>query len=122
MDNPKVRRVVERTIVACIVDTMIAHGHSLTVAYDGSIEGGEESVPVKRSKDRAQIIGALFACDDEYLFVHREGKRTGWIHLVYGNGSDVISDYSMSLGELLTGPNALANKIDSGEFQIQPNS
>lgn len=108
----KLRQGVERAIVSRIVDDLLARGYALSVDYGD----GDPDYEVARSRDRSAVLGALFACDEERLFVHREGQERpfAWIFLVYGNdGWDVVSDYTTNLEDDLKGATALADLIEA---------
>jgi len=85
----------EAAIATSIVDSALSHGWtvSLNDSYDGS-----ECWAVKRSTDRAAIISAMNTTDGDFLlFRDTEGKRIGFVSLIYGNdpnGSELISDHS----------------------------
>lgn len=84
-------RQEERAIVERIVDTALTRGYSVSVcdAFDGDGE-----VVVKRSQDRAQILGAMFTTEGDLLNFFADGKRLGCISFIYGNGEDVTHDWS----------------------------
>jgi len=77
-----------------------------------SVSDGEETTLV-RSDDREAIIEAMFSTDSDVLIIHREGKRDGSILLIYGNGWDLISDYSVSLEEVIEPINKLITSWES---------
>lgn len=111
--NVRIRQAIERRIVCKVVDDLLALGHEISVNYDES-----EDV-VHRSTDRAAIVGALFACDIERIYVHRAGEEEpfGWVLAVYGNnGPDVVSDYTTNLDAALKAANELADALDRGEL------
>lgn len=97
----------ERKIARKVIDDAIAAGHTIDV-FDG------EEVVVKRSAEAETIFGAMFSTDSDTLIIHKDGKRIGAVWFVYGNtGYDVISDYSMSLHELLQGAGELSEQLES---------
>lgn len=71
----------------------------------------------RRLDNLAAIMDGLMSTDEDTLAVYsRDGggdwKRTGSVLLIYGNdGHDVIADYSVVLGHLLEGANALADGL-----------
>lgn len=96
----------ERKIARRAIDDAIAAGHAIDV-FDG------EEVVIKRSTNADQIIAAMFSTDSDTLIIHKDGKRIGSILLIYGNnGHDVISDYSMSLHDMLQGAGELAEQLE----------
>lgn len=111
--DPKVakRQEIERKIVEKLVDDALARGLLVTVDY-GMSQGAT------RSTDKAQIMGALFACDEERIRFHEviSGVRRvlGWVLLVYGNdGHNVIADYTATdtMIALLASAEALALEL-----------
>lgn len=102
----------EARIVEKLVDDLLAAGLNLSV-YDG------EEWPLRNSTDKDAIWAALASTDRDEIVVsnpkNEQGlwPRLGWIILIWGNDQDVISDYSISLGEDDGGPNYIggANKL-----------
>ncbi len=59
------------------------------------------------------LKGQLFNLDECHLAFHKDGKRIGWVYLVFGNsGYDLISDYTVNLEEFLKGANDLADHLE----------
>lgn len=116
--NP--RQAVEREIVGCVVQDALAAGYSCSVS-----DHYGESVDLHRSRNKGEIMAALFAIDEAALILRgtpemeriaREsmtgGTSRGVVYFVYGNdGNDVISDYTVNLQTLLTRANALAETL-----------
>lgn len=79
----------ERRIATALVDALLAQGWSL------SVEDGEEWT-VKRSRDRAEVLDALATTDLDRLRARDElGAVVGTVLLIWGNGSHLISDYTV---------------------------
>lgn len=78
---------IEKKIVTMIVEEALAHDCAVTVN-----NGGDQN-EISRSLDKDAIVSACFASDSDRLIFSRYGTRLGWVDLVYGNGSCVISDY-----------------------------
>lgn len=97
--------VIERMILKRLVEHLLGLGHKLTVN-----DGEEETV--KRSSDRTEVLKALRTTDEDYLIVHRDGLKDGWVRLIYGNGIDLISDYTTNLEEELEPVNEFVNRMD----------
>lgn len=97
---------MERAIAGKIVDSLLSAGYAVTV------DDGEEST-VRRSRDKVEIVGAMFQCDVDHLYVrHVDSGERGFVHLVYGNsGHDVISDYSINLESALGGISEYAESL-----------
>lgn len=71
-------------VIGAFVDDALALGHCLSV-HDG------EEFPVKRSRDRAEIIGALGSTDADTVVIRRaDGEKIGSVYLVYGNEPGVV--------------------------------
>lgn len=99
------RQAIERQIVERLIDDALAEGYTLDV-YDG------EETTVAESDDREAILAAMFSVDEERLYYRREGKRVGYVFLVYGNdGHDVISDSTTNLERVMAGAEALAESL-----------
>lgn len=99
---------VERRIVGKLVQDALASGYSLSV-YDG------EEITVVESHDPDEVYKALASTDSDRLYVHHTDEiRRGWVLLIWGNDSDVISDYSASdmMEAVLAGANALAEELE----------
>jgi hypothetical protein len=82
---------------ASITEAAIA-GHLVQAALDNgwkvSVSDGEEWV-VKRSVDYDVITDAMCSTGEDLLrFVNEEGTQVGVVTLIWGNGRDLISDYS----------------------------
>jgi hypothetical protein len=108
--NVKQRQSIEKQIARKIIKDALAAGYRVSV-HDG------EDYAVVRSKKGAEIFAALCTTDDDRLFfsTEHEGRRAGWVWLVYGNdGYDVICDYTATpeIERLLAGGLALAEKLE----------
>lgn len=103
--NLENRIKIESRIVRKVVEDALAQGFSLSV-FDG------EDWSVNKSTDKKEILENLQVCDEEKLYLNKDGRQVGGILFVYGNdGYDVISDYHTSLEEVLTGANKLAESL-----------
>lgn len=78
-------------IVKALINNAINKGYTISV-YDG------EDYAVKRSMDAKEILEALEATDEEWLFIKRSDKTTvGNVMLVHGNEDGVIlADWSVN--------------------------
>ena len=80
---------IERDIVSRLVRRALEVGYSVTV-FDG-----EEHVLESPSNVYEDIMEAMFGTgQDQLSFRSQYGKRMGWVLLIYGNGVDVISNYT----------------------------
>ena len=114
MSNVKMRIAVEKAIAERIVDDALAQGYTVSV-------NDSEVWTLNNSTDKAAIMAAMFTSDADQLSFGMYGTDQGWVYLVYGNdGYDVISDYSSNqrTSAILEGANALAEKIENGDFKI----
>lgn len=105
----KRRQLIERRIIRCLVRDMISDGLWISV-FDG------EATTVKRSRDVAEIMGALQTVDEESLIVRRApgAPPIGSVFLVYGNdGWDVIADYSIALDRYMPGADTEAHRLET---------
>lgn len=111
MSNVKARQFIERTIITKIITDVLALGCSI------SVNDGEEWV-LKKSNSKKLILAALFSTDEDIMAIYdAEGVKLGTIWLVYGNdGYDVISDYSVSLEDILKNATMLAESFDDGSY------
>lgn len=101
----------EAKIARKAVDSLLAAGYTVGV-HDG------EEVVVRRSTSVNEVMKALASVDEEHLLAYdpATGKRVGAIYLVYGNdGTDVISDYSVSLEAAMKPVNAYAEQLEARE-------
>jgi hypothetical protein len=98
-------------IVRKLVDDALAAG--LVV----SVNDGEEWT-VKKSRERAEILGALATTGEDHLRFRREdGSNVGTVSLIYDNGNegcDVISDHTANEATeaLVKGASDLAAKLE----------
>ena len=95
--RPEFMAEIEFRIIRGIVRRALAAGYSITVIDDPfGIDGGAQVVT--DSRDAAQIIGALCSTAGDLLKLRdADGKRAGWIQLVYNGDEDVVADHSPNL-------------------------
>jgi hypothetical protein len=103
----------ERQIVVRLVDSLLDAGYSV------GVHDGEEHV-LRPCRSRSEIFAAMSTTDEDYLIFEREvhpgnlrlvhgtpvvdTKVCGWIRLIYGNGCDVLSDYTTNIDESVLKP------------------
>lgn len=106
--NVKTRQKIERRIVRRIVTDATKAGYNISV-HDG------ESIALAHSVKVKAIMAACFSTDEDVLLLYR-GNDTiaaAWVNLTYGNdGWDVISDYNLSIENLLEGAFEIANTAE----------
>ncbi|MDR3351747.1 MAG: hypothetical protein LBO00_01760 [Zoogloeaceae bacterium] len=80
---------IERRIVTALVNALIGAGYRLCVS---DLEEEERNlIPIL--SDAKAVLNGMFDRDEECLILFREGSDpVAGIRLVYGNGSDVVSD------------------------------
>jgi hypothetical protein len=93
---------VERQIIVLLVEDCLAAGYAL------GVNDGEETTLVGSTDDVA-IFNAMSTTDEDFLILTK-GEAKGWIRLIYGNGADVISDFTTNIPEAV-----LARAIELAE-------
>lgn len=88
------RQKIELTIITKVVDDTLAAGFTLSV-WEG------EDWAIKRSTDREAILASMQSTDSDTILFYIDDTKYGWVELIYGNGCDVISDYSMNMEQYL---------------------
>lgn len=107
------RQEIERKIASQVINDLHNAGFSISVNNDGD----EDEVVC--SLDHNEVLGALMASDEDYLYAIKPGEvlHSGWVRLVYGNdGSDVISDYTTNLDSVLAKSIELSDNEDKRLF------
>ena len=77
---------VEKNIAVQLVRQILRQGFTISV-FDS------EEMALVDSRDEAEILEAMCTTDDDRLYVGGT-ERIGSFWLIYGNGEDLISDYS----------------------------
>lgn len=72
----------------------------IDAGYKLGVNDGEETT-VKNSTNLKEIQNALFTTDEDYLLVYKDGKKIGWVFLIWGNVEHVVSDYTVNLEHVL---------------------
>lgn len=113
---------VNKLIATRVVEDCLAAGYALNID-----NGGDTHELPAPSRDKQQILDAMFATDDEHLLIYapgsaRHGQRSavlsgknwkciGWVYFIYCNsGYDVVSDYTTNLEHVMKGANELAEE------------
>lgn len=97
----------ERLIVGRLVSDLLAAGLSITVW-----NGGDEA-ELTDSTNLEAILAELAASDQDELTMDGPDGYAGWIRLVWGNDTAVISDYSTRLETIMAPAHELADLLDS---------
>jgi len=103
------RNETERQIIVLLVEDLLRAGYKL------GVNDGEEVV-LESCADPERIFAVMSTTDEDYLLTEREeDERTGWVRLIYGNGCDVISDYTVNIPDsVFERANALSERFSSG--------
>ena len=98
----RMRQEVEMKIAVAFINSALAKGYTV------GVNNGEDDYPPMT--DVEAIKKLMMQTDEEHLTIFKNGKKVGWVFLVYGNsGYDVISDYSTNLEPLMGDANKIAN-------------
>ena len=85
---------IEMAIALKVAEALLKAGYKL------GVNDGEETT-VKNSDSLEKISKALFTTDQDHLLVYKDGKKFGWVFLVWGNVEDVVTDYTTNLDEII---------------------
>lgn len=102
---------IEQRIVGKLINDLLDGGHAL------SIWNGGDEAELAHSTDAGAIYKALAASDEDEISVYvrskpGEWRRRGWIQLVWGNDTAVISDYSVNIEDLVSGAINIASELE----------
>jgi hypothetical protein len=98
----KLANPIEAKIARKVVTLALAKGYMISV-YDG------KAMALMQSTSRNAILDAMASTDEDHLFFRNAaGDRVGHMLLIYGNGEDLISDY--------TDNDAMADLADEATF------
>ena len=112
------RTEMERAIALALVVEILAQGHLI------SINNGGEDNELDHSRDLSAIMDALFASDEDFLYIFEperggdlsEGNYDHWVRLIYGNdGWDVIADYTVSAEKYMATASRLSDQLQGGD-------
>jgi hypothetical protein len=97
MDRPKHELDLERSICRAVVKAILAAGYNAGV-YDG------EEFAIMNSDNLTAIMKETWTTDEDMIYAYDKatGKAVGWVSLIYGNGADLISDYTFNLEQAMT--------------------
>lgn len=118
---PKSIAQIEQQIITLLITKLLEHGYY--VAVD---DGGDE-LAQEPTRTASQVLRALFATGQDTLYVYPDACQehgvyvpgtseiVGFVELVYGNdGWDVISDYSVSLQDVMAQVEPLIESYQNG--------
>lgn len=110
---PEYVNATERAIAALIVSELISSGYALSV-YDG------EEWALKQSRDAGEVCAALASTDADVIRARVAGDsewvRVGSVTLIWGNGRDLLSDWSWSQD---TGGDAFNARMESIAAEVE---
>lgn len=104
----------DQDIVRKLLKALLKAGYAINVN-----NGGEEKELSAPTADFKLAWGIVGEADRDEIYVYplageKSRRPFGWIHLVYGNGpGELISDYSVSLEDVLKPVNAFAESVAS---------
>lgn len=82
-------RITQEWIIARALIAEIRSEGFLVSVWDGG------AFSIDRSNNEADILRSMWETDQDTLVLYKStGERVGHIFLVYGNGDDLISDYT----------------------------
>lgn len=106
----KQRIDIEWEIANRLVDDLLAAGFLV------SVNDGEETV-LENSINKESILDSMASTNEDFLHVTKSIAADhilyGWVRLVYGNGIDLISDYTTNLKEVMAGVDELWKKLET---------
>lgn len=97
---------IERKICKRLVDVLLDEG------YGVGVNDGEDTT-VKNSLDAREVMNAIQTTDEDYILVYRAGKRIGWVRMIWSNGTEVLTDYTTNLEDVLKPVNDYINLLDN---------
>lgn len=106
--------LIEAQIVSKLIADLLGAGMSITVWNVG------DEPELADSKDAVEVFKTLAASDSDELTVEDAKGYAGWIRLVWGNDCSVISDYSVRLEPQVAAANKLADKLENGTDETDP--
>lgn len=93
--NPNEIDATEYKIARRLIEQATDEGYTVTVDDGGAIA-------LERSSDVNAILAVMGTTGSDTLFLYNaDGTRIGSVWLVYGNGTDLVSDYSAKDGAAL---------------------
>lgn len=99
----RIRTSIELKIVNCLLS-------------DAKAARFDINIPEYEGEETPDVKAALFNLDEAHVCFRKGGKKCGWVYLVFGNGCDLISDYTVNLEDFLKNVNELSDKLSNGDF------
>jgi len=113
-------REMERTIVCAIVEDALDRGFTVQ-HHDGEAFTARAQLTSDTTKEAQtrKIMDEIRVADEENLVFSKDGRKVGYVFLVYGNdGHDVICDNTATkeVESILARANELAQKYSEGAY------
>ena len=106
---------MERAIIKTIIEDALEMGYTVSHNDGESMTTSARVDDVTTKEDAvSKLLKEIQACDEEYLYFHKNGRAIGFVLLVYGNdGYDVVADHTDSheMDQILAGANELADSF-----------
>lgn len=78
---------IERQIATALIKDILAQGCKIELFAEG------ESICNPTSQENL-LLTEMACCDMMELVVTQDGERKGWFMLIWGNGEDILSDFT----------------------------
>lgn len=107
---------IERLLSTTVVRSLLEAGYTIELW-----NGGDEAE--YRGRDLDALLAEMMATDEDVLnVVLDDGKHItrGWVHLIYGNGIDVISDYTVNLEQYMAEADRVRGAIEEDLMMLVP--
>ena len=90
---------------------------AITLGYAVSVDDGGASYTIRLSRDVEATLAAMFSTGEDLLYFRHPGTPgcVGVLLLIYGNGHDVISDYTdnVDMARILSRANRLSEALSA---------
>lgn len=110
--NTSIERLLSTTVARSLLDA----GYTIELW-----NGGDEAE--YRGRDLDALLAEMMATDEDVLnVVLDDGKHItqGWVSLIYGNGIDVISDYTVNLEQHMAEADRVRGAIEEDLMMLVP--
>ena len=110
--NTSIERLLSTTVARSLLDA----GYTIELW-----NGGDEAE--YRGRDLDALLAEMMATDEDVLnVVLDDGKyiTQGWVSLIYGNGIDVISDYTVNLEQHMAEADRVRGSIEEDLMMLVP--
>lgn len=104
---------IERAMSAAVVRSLLAAGFTLEIH-----NGGDE--PEYTGQELEHILSVMMATDEDMVLVLRDGDSHGWVRFIYGNGIDVLVDYTTNLEKYMKDVDHLQEAIAEDDVVLVP--